>query len=521
MKVVQEVPLKVTPLVQNLLNQSDTVKSFVPDFFSREACLAAAKTRSFDNDKRVVLSNRLHAQYEGFSLNEKVFQNIEKLKSKTTFTVVTGHQICAAGGPLYLIYKLFSVIRIAQELNESQSEFHFVPVYWMATEDHDIEEIRHFYWGEEKIEFEKDFEGIAGELSTESFLFWLKERKDELRWNEIGLSDRFIRAYSEKNFAEATRSWVNELLGEYGLICIDGNDADLKVLAANLFEKEIEENFIFHEVSKTNAELESMSFTPNIQPRKSNLFWLNKDSGNTRRKRLDENNGNYQTSDGLSDFSKSELKSITRDLSPNVLLRPLYQESILPNIAYIGGPSELGYWMQLKRSFDAANIQMPLLAHRISMTLLRKRDLEFIQKNNFKLDELLRSSYQEAQKKMIQSLNPRSFESEVVQTKNAFNELRSFISEIDPTLIPWLNAEEKRQTDQWGNIEQKMKRALKSKEEVRFNQLEKFFSHIQPKQIAQERIHSLLYATEIVGWEELKEILEKLNPFNYSNTVVG
>ena len=136
MKVVQEVPLKVSPLVQDLLNQSENAKPFVSDFFSKENCLAAAKNRLFSKESRIVLSKRLSEQYSHLSVTEKVQSNIHSLLKENTFTVVTGHQICAAGGPLYLIYKLFSSIRITQELNAAQSQFHFVPVYWMATEDH-------------------------------------------------------------------------------------------------------------------------------------------------------------------------------------------------------------------------------------------------------------------------------------------------------------------------------------------------------------------------------------------------
>ena len=248
MKVIQEVPLKVSPLVQDLLNHSEQVRMFVSDFFSKQNCISAALKRTFPMESRNVLVKQLNAQYAGNFSSDEVKKNILSLQSESTFTVVTGHQICSAGGPLYLIYKIFSAIRITQELNASQSEFHFVPVYWMATEDHDIEEIRHFHWGNEKVELATEFEGIAGELPTEDFLSWLNEKRAEGKFNDIGLSELFIQAYSKKNFAEAARYWVNELLGEYGVVCIDGNDSALKELANGLFEKEIQEKFVFSEI---------------------------------------------------------------------------------------------------------------------------------------------------------------------------------------------------------------------------------------------------------------------------------
>lgn len=521
MKVIQEVPLKVSPLVQDVLNNSEQARALVSDFFSKENCISFARKRSFSKESREVLVAQLNQQYQGFQLSEKVNENLRSLQLENSFTVVTGHQICAAGGPLYLIYKIFTSIRITQELNASQSEFHFVPVYWMATEDHDIEEIRHFHWGNEKIELATEFEGVAGELPTEDFLSWLNEKRAEGKFNEIGLSELFIQAYSKKNFAEATRYWVNELLGEFGVVCVDGNDSALKALASGLFEKEIQEKFVFSEVSKTNLEIENSGFNPNIQPRNFNLFWLKNESVHVTRKRLDLNNEVFQTSDASQQFTSEELMEIRSELSPNVLLRPLYQETILPNIAYIGGPSELGYWLQLKNAFDAAKLQMPLLVHRISITLVRKRDLEFVSKNELNISELMQEKLHDAQKKMLGSMNVKTFENEIGQTRTSFENLKKYISEIDASLVGWLSAEEKRQLDQWNNIEQKMKKAIKSKEEVKFNQLEKFFAFVHPNQIPQERVFSLLYAAEIFGWKEMKELLMQIDPFKHSSTIAG
>jgi bacillithiol synthase len=521
MKVIQEVPLKVSPLVQDLLNQSEQVRTFVSDFFSKDNCISASRNRSFPKENRDVLVSQLNTQYANDLTSEEVKKNILSLQSESSFTVVTGHQICSAGGPLYLIYKIFSAIRITQELNALQSEFHFVPVYWMATEDHDIEEIRHFHWGNEKVELATEFEGIAGELPTEEFLSWLNEKRVEGKFNDIGLSELFIRAYSKKNFAEATRYWVNELLGEYGVVCIDGNDSALKELANRLFEKEIQEKFVFSEVSKTNLEIENSGYNPNIQPRNFNLFWLKNEKAHITRKRLDLKDEVFQTSDAEEHFTSDELIEKRSELSPNVLLRPLYQETILPNIVYIGGPSELGYWLQLKNAFEAAGLQMPLLAHRLSMVLVRRRDLEFVSKNNLNIAELVQEKLHDAQKKMLGAMNTKSFEHEISTTSENFEKLRGYISEVDASLMGWLSAEEKRQLDQWSNIEQKIKKAIKSKEEVKFSQLEKFFAFTHPNHIQQERVFSLLYATEIVGWKELKEVLEQLDPFKHSSTIAG
>jgi uncharacterized protein YllA (UPF0747 family) len=110
MKVIQKIPLKVSPLVQDLLNQDENVRPFISDFFTKENCISAATNRSFSKEKRSALSTQLIQQYKQLDLSENLQKNIESLLSENTFTVVTGHQICAAGGPLYLIYKSFQTI---------------------------------------------------------------------------------------------------------------------------------------------------------------------------------------------------------------------------------------------------------------------------------------------------------------------------------------------------------------------------------------------------------------------------
>jgi uncharacterized protein YllA (UPF0747 family) len=164
---------------------------------------------------------------------------------------------------------------------------------------------------------------------------------------------------------------------------------------------------------------------------------------------------------------------------------------------------------------------MPLLVHRISMVLVRKRDIEFVAKNGLDITELVQEKLHEAQKKMLGRMNGKSFDKESISTQELFAQLKEYVVGIDASLVGWVSAEEKRQLDQWNTIEQKIKKALKSKEEVKFSQLEKFFAFVHPNHIQQERVFSLLYAAEIVGWKDLKEMLLELDPFKNSSTIAG
>ena len=186
---------------------------------------------SFQIQSRIVLAESLKKQYKNIETSEASLKNIESLKSTNTFTITTGHQLNLFTGPLYFLYKIVSTINLSNQLKEHYPDYNFVPIYWMATEDHDFEEINYFNFKGKKVHWNKDANGAVGELTTQgleavfnSFSLEIGNTK-----NPDYLKKLFKDAYlSHDNLTDATRFLANELFKNYGLVIIDGNDFDLK-----------------------------------------------------------------------------------------------------------------------------------------------------------------------------------------------------------------------------------------------------------------------------------------------------
>jgi bacillithiol biosynthesis cysteine-adding enzyme BshC len=322
----------------------------------------------------------------------------------------------------------------------------------------------------------------------------------------------FQKHYAQATFQDATRAWVNELFGERGLVVIDGNHPKLKASFSSVMAKEITEQFVHREVNITNHHLHELGYEVAVTPRELNLFYLH----DNKRVRLVKEGNHVRAFDDSFSAGIAEtldhLQAHPERFSPNVLLRPIYEEFILPSVCYIGGPGEMAYWLQLKSAFNAAEVPMPALLHRFSALWLKPKDVETLKKNELAF-ESLQQQVEEAKKEVIAKLSPRETQHERNVNSALFESLRHYAKSFDDTLVPFLNAEEKRQQDQWKAIEAKFKKSLKQKEEVRLNQIEKVFQFARPENTPQERVHSLMYALEIFGFDALLKVWDNEDPF--------
>ena len=487
MKVQQQKSISLSPALQDFFASIDTKNQE----FKSEI--------SFSIEKRDTLVQALKQQYKGFEISIPVTENIEALREGNSMTIVTGHQLCLAGGPLFLFYKICSVIALAKEQNRKQSSIRYIPVFWMASEDHDLKEISEFYFKGESIHLGAEAGVIAGDFPTNNFLEWLNGLNGES--NEI--IDLFKIAYSkyERN-SDAMRYWVNSIFGEDGLICIDANNPELKEMARPLFEKELHEFFIYESVEKQNEKLRLKGFEPAINPRNCNLFLIQ----NGIRERLEFQENEFRTVRSKQYVSTEKLKSNLNALSPNVLFRPLYQEWILPNAAYVGGPGELAYWIQLEEAFHQAGLNFPKLIHRNSATLIKTRDFDFMQKHGLEWKDV-QLQFQKTKNQMLTTLGKFDTLEFQNNAESAMEGVIEVAKEIDSTLEPWLRAELKKQLQQWQQIEGKINKAIQKREENAFAKLNQIHQFLLPSGKPQERELTLLEASFYFDLKELKSIM--------------
>lgn len=365
----------IDPFLDQYLYGTDlnAYKDYTPELQSIPA--VAESRKKFDTEKRRLLHSVLLEQYKrtGIVVEAKLKENIDLLLQENTYTVTTGQQIHVGLGPLYVLYKVLNTIMLAEEVNRCYSEIKLVPVFWMATEDHDLEEIKHVHLFGKKMEWETDQKGPVGRMSTKGLIALFQQIRQEFRLTKA--QEEFVQiaetAYKLENLADATRYFLHQLFGSEGLLVLDADNERLKSSFVDVMNKEIHARHI--EALRSNAAaLQDAGYDNQIYIRDINLFYM----GSGDRLKLNLREGAlYAEDDYLCELSETEafLKSNAIDISPNVALRPLYQESILPNLIYVGGPSEIKYWLQLHSLFQINNYSLPLLFLRSSWVILEEK----------------------------------------------------------------------------------------------------------------------------------------------------
>jgi bacillithiol biosynthesis cysteine-adding enzyme BshC len=473
---------------------------------------------------RTVLANALTVQNASFDVSDGTKNNIEKLKNDNCFTVTTGHQLNLFTGPLYFIYKIVSAINLAKELKEKYPDNDFVPVYWMATEDHDYEEVNHFNLFGNKYVLEKTQTGAVGrmELSGVEGVFTALE---EALGNRNGVDEvlsLFSKYYSsEKTFTIAIKGIVNELFGKYGLVVIDGDDKQLKGLFVDDFKNELLNRTNHEIINATSKKLIELGFKAQVTPREINIFYLI----DGLRERIVFEADKYKVLNTAIEFSETELlkelESNPERFSPNAPMRCMYQERILPNLAYIGGGGELAYWLQLKAMFDANNISYPILVLRNSVLFVDKGSDKKLQKLDlsavdlFQNTEMLIKDYLKDGSDIILELKE---EEEIVET--VFNDIVVKAGSIDVSLQPMIKAELQKSLKGLKNIENRLIKAEKKKEEVAVNQIKNTKEKLFPNNSLQERHDNLISLLLFYGVDVIDGLVEALNPLEQELTIL-
>lgn len=526
---VIHVPFAVTgyfsKLICDYLDKNSELSEFYGNFPDLIGFKNQIKTKksAFSVASRNLLVEALKNQYENTEVSASTKQNIASLSDENTFTVTTGHQLNIFTGPLYFLYKIVTAINLADRLRKEFPQQNFVPVYWMATEDHDFEEIQYFNVNKTKISWNRESSGAVGRLKTAGFEVVFNEFSELLgtSHNANALRELFKNTYlNNENLAEATRYLVNELFGAYGLVIIDGDDAKLKKSLVPIIKDELLQNTSFKYVSKTDQKL-AAEYKIQVNPREINLFYL-KDS---IRERIIYENNLFKVNNTSLVFSESdilnELEKHPERFSPNVIMRPLYQEIVLPNLAYIGGGGELAYWFQLKNYFDAVSISFPILILRNSVLLATKKQLHKLEKLKISISEIF--SKQESlianAVKKISTINI-DFSEQKMHLQQQFIDLKTLAAKTDPTFLGAVNAQEKKQLNGLDNLEKRLLNAQKRKLSDVVKRLSDLQNELFPSQSLQERNQNFSVFYEIIGENLIPLLLKNTDPLKFEFTVI-
>lgn len=461
--------------------------------FTLDGFRQAIPDKASDKTDRRLLAEVLSGQYSDIPTSEKVKQNIALLQSEKTFTVTASHQPCLLLGPLYNIYKISGVINLARRLKQEFPEYNFVPVFWLGSEDHDIEELNHIYLSGRRIEWKDAGKGAIGRLKTESLLSLLPQLK------ECGVSDQMLGKIENgiqryPSFGRFTQSLADDIFKETGLVVIDQDDRQLKEHFAPVILDEIL-NQRAAGVLGGNIDFLEAEYKVQAKPREINFFYLG--DGYRERIVLNSDSGNYEVINTNLRFTKAQLITEVNEhpekFSPNVIFRPLYQEMILPNLAFIGGAGELSYWLELKPLFEYYRVNYPVQVLRPLAAIAGNSTKKKVEKLGLRFQDFFEDIEQLINRYVKSSLGSEAgLEGEKSEIVRLFDALAEKAALADATLRQNVAAEKQKALSVIDNIGAKILKAEKRKQETAISQIRSVHTELFPEGVLQERSENFI-----------------------------
>lgn len=493
--------------VTDYLSGDANLRPFYQHPVSIEGVKAAIQQRKNFVVNRTLLVNELTKQYESLTESDAVKENIHKLLSPDTFTICTAHQPNIFTGPLYFIYKILHTVKLASALKKELPQYDFVPVYYMGSEDADLDELNNLTIQGNKLVWQTNQTGAVGRMVVDDGLLKIIHAIN----GQIGvlpngseLVEIFKDCYRKGvTIQQATLALVNRLLGDLGVLVLIPDNAALKKSFEAVIKKELLEGFSHPIVETTSAAL-SKYYKVQASGRAINLFYLTDD----KRERIEKSNGQYIIHNLPLSFSEEEiikeLETHPERFSANVILRGVFQETILPNIAFIGGGGEVAYWLELKNVFEAVKVPYPMLILRNSFLLMNAAQKKTLEKLDLTLAEIFLPEL-ELMNRLVKksSKHDLSLQKETAQLENFYTALKEKAAPIDKTLLPHIDSLLTKAQKRVKELEKKILRAEKRKYETEQRQIQTLKQQLFPGNSLQERVENMAYFYAFYGKEWL------------------
>ena len=487
--------------------------------------------------RRKEIVELLRAQNKSLSKSDGYIRLLETLERDNALCVVTGQQVGLFCGPLYTLFKTISAVKLAAELKERFTEFEFVPVFWLEGDDHDLQESNHVHLlnaASEVVRVETIVTNEEGESSRplseirfDASLEQVFQQVDALLPAtdfKQNLMKMLSDTYKEgETYTTAFAKLVSTLTAKYPIVLLDPFSAEVKTLLKPIFEKEFQTYpRTSEEVIKQSAGLEE-EYHVQVKPRVVNLFYI--DDGIRR--------GIEPVSVGFSlrgtkrklmpEQIRTLLETNTASFSPNVVLRPVCQDYILPTAAYVAGPGEIAYFAQLKGVYQHFGIDMPPLFPRASATILEHRVLKVMEKYGLAFPDAFSDS-ESVMKKALTAASPENipeeFEKATASVKDAIQRLEPLVMRVDPTLKGTMDQTISRMLLHIEHFEEKTTTAYRRKNELVVQQTKKFQQSLFPNRDLQERVLNFSYFYNKYGEEFVDFLFRELPPYSKSHLVL-
>jgi len=496
--------------------------------------------RYFDKNVLIDILKRQNVEFGG---TETTASNIELLKREDTFAVITGQQVGLYTGNLYTIYKTITAVKLAKNLKGRFPQFNFVPVFWLESEDHDIDEANHVHILNKqnelvRIGYETEQAGSeedsprrstkpVGSTKFEEMIYSINE---QLRSSllDTDFKEKIMNAvsacYREGNdYKTAFAQLLNMLMGDYGAVFIDPSDAEIKRLLIHVFEKELRTSpKMCESIITTSAELEK-HYDLQVKPKVINMFFLHNDNRLAIEPR---EGGKFALKNSKRRFDSEEMFAVLEEtpelFSPNVVLRPVCQDYLLPSIAYVGGPAEISYFAQLKPAYEHYELTMPVIFPRVSVTLIEGKINKFMNSYDVKLEEIFHRNVLVT--KVVEKLSEVKVDEEISKFTDDINkmfyDMKNMTVKVDQSLLNTVENMKEKLKQNLEILRNKLINAQAKKSEITTSQIDKVANNIFPNENLQERMLNITYFINKYDFSFIKKLYHETDPMNFNHQVI-
>ena len=482
-------------VITDYLKGNEFLRQFYEHPVSFSGIEAAVEQRKHFATDRALLVKTLEEQYRGLSIQDSVVKNLQSLSDPNTFSITTAHQPAIFTGNLYFIYKILHVIKIAEILNDRYPDKHFVPVYYMGSEDADLDELGNIYLDNEKLIWETKQSGAVGRMNTEGLEKIINRIEGEFGGHPFGpeliqlLSDCYLHA---ENIQQATFKLLHHLFGSYGLIVLIPDNRLLKSVMRGVFKEDLTSHIPF-QITDATVKVMSQHYPVQANPREINLFYLKDDV----RERIEFKDDRFIVHHTNIHFSteemEKELANFPERFSPNVILRGLYQETILPNIVFVGGGGETAYWLELKPLFKHYRVPYPVIILRNSFLLVKKNWLKKMEKAGMTHEYVFKPE-EELLEDHIRHNSTRqlSLAKQMAEMKKSYASVKDISGLVEKTLEQHVEKLETQALQKLEELEKKILRAEKKNYEELRRKIHEIKETLFPLGSLQERIENFI-----------------------------
>lgn len=511
-------------LIKDYITSNGTARSYVayePTYAGIEAAIAARKKIKAPRKELVSVLNK---QYQSLQDTSVVQANIDLLAQENTFAITTAHQPNIFTGPLYFFYKIIHAIQLAKDLQQKYPDFHFVPVYYMGSEDADIDEVGSFVLDGQQHQWQTKQTGAIGNMKVDDALLNLLQIYTGY-WSVKPYGKEVLAIIQEayqkgRTISEATLKMVHGFFGQYGLVVLQPDDAALKALFIPTLEKELLTQFSNQAIQPTLKKL-GEQYHVQSEGRPLNLFYLKEQL----RARIEKQGETYLIVDTGISFTKETIMQELHDhperFSPNVILRGVYQETILPGIVFIGGGGELAYWIELKEVFAAAGIHYPVLQLRNSFACIKDKMADQWKGLGFELQDLFMSVLDlETAYVKKQAGQKLSIDSIIKKHQDLYAQIEAQVITIDTTLVDHTKSLAHQSEKKLFELEKKMIRAERRKQNSSIERIHTIKQSLFPDNGLQERVENITEWIGEYGWDWVLAVMENSNTLDQNFTII-